>query len=464
MSKELNRKARSQVWTSLELSAVCSKIQDGTHFSPHKSRQFLNGIYPYVTAKNVRPHGLDLADVTFLSESDHKDIYRRCDAAHGDVLLVKDGVNAGDTAINTYEGEISLLSSVCMLRPKPEIMLNTFLRYYLLSPAGNSQLTGEMSGTAIKRIILRKVRDLRVPVTSVDLQRRIVAKIDELFLDLDAGVAALKRVQANLKRYRAAVLKSAVEGKLTAQWRAPDSVPLGELITDLGQGWSPRCDLTREPLPDEWAIIKTTAVQSMHYLDNEAKPLPHAISPRPELEIKHGDFLMTRKGPRIRAGVTCLVRSTRNRLMVCDTVYRFRCKTSIVEPEYLELVLNSPRVLLDIDARKAGINDSGVSLTHYKISSLPIPLPPQDVQRAIIADVSAAVSVAETMEQLLRSQLTRSTRLCQAILKHAFEGKLVPQDPADEPVDIQGNGPPQGGGAPESNSKGSTARGRSRRA
>ena len=62
-----------------------------------------------------------------------------------------------------------------------------------------------------------------MPFAPLNEQRRIVAKIEELFSDLDAGVAALKRAKANLKRYRAAVLKAAVEGKLTEEWRAEAS-------------------------------------------------------------------------------------------------------------------------------------------------------------------------------------------------------------------------------------------------
>ena len=74
-------------------------------------------------------------------------------------------------------------------------------------------------------------------------QRRIVAKIEELFSDLDAGVVALERVRANLKRYRAAVLKAAVEGKLTEDWRAqhpdtePASVLLERILADRRRQW-----------------------------------------------------------------------------------------------------------------------------------------------------------------------------------------------------------------------------------
>ena len=84
---------------------------------------------------------------------------------------------------------------------------------------------------------------LLVPVPPLNEQRRIVAKIEELFSDLDAGVVALERVRANLKRYRATVLKAAVEGKLTEDWRAqhpntePASVLLERILTERRRQW-----------------------------------------------------------------------------------------------------------------------------------------------------------------------------------------------------------------------------------
>lgn len=89
----------------------------------------------------------------------------------------------------------------------------------------------------------RYLRDSEFPVAPLAEQRRIVAKIEELFSDLDAGVAALERVKANLKRYRAAVLKAAVEGKLTAQWRAkhpntePASILLERILAERRKKW-----------------------------------------------------------------------------------------------------------------------------------------------------------------------------------------------------------------------------------
>ena len=95
-------------------------------------------------------------------------------AKKGDVLLVKDGVNTGDVAINTLDGEISLLSSVCMLRPSASLLSSGYLRHYLRSPQGNRSLIGRMTGTAIRRIILRRIKQTPVVFCSLACQNRIV--------------------------------------------------------------------------------------------------------------------------------------------------------------------------------------------------------------------------------------------------------------------------------------------------
>jgi hypothetical protein len=140
----------------------------------------------------------------------HREIYKRCNVQKGDVLYIKDGVTTGIATVNTLDEEFSLLSSVALLKPRPDVLDSLFLKYYLNSPEGFRNMTGQMTGTAIKRLILLKIKAALVPVAPLPEQRRIVAEIEKQF----TRVAALRRVQANLKRYRAAVLKAACEGKL----------------------------------------------------------------------------------------------------------------------------------------------------------------------------------------------------------------------------------------------------------
>ena len=90
---------------------------------------------------------------------------------------------------------------------------------YLFYLLGTLRLKKLDTSTAVPGLNRDRAYECLMPLAPLAEQRRIVAKIEELFSDLDAGVAALERVKANLKRYRAAVLKAAVEGKLTAEWR-----------------------------------------------------------------------------------------------------------------------------------------------------------------------------------------------------------------------------------------------------
>jgi type I restriction enzyme S subunit len=122
--------------------------------------------------------------------------------------------------------------------------------------------------------------------------------------------------------------------------------------------------------------------------------------------------------------------------MVCDTVYRFRCRPEIVNPAYLEIALNTPVVIEAIDRLKSGINDSGVSLTHNKLYAVAIPLPPLAEQEQIVALVEERLSQIDSAEKTIDAELIRSKRLRQSILKRAFEGKLVAQDPNDEPASV----------------------------
>jgi type I restriction enzyme S subunit len=123
--------------------------------------------------------------------------------------------------------------------------------------------------------------------------------------------------------------------------------------------------------------------------------------------------------------------------MLCDTVYRFRCNEEIILPEYLELALNSPAVVQDIDSRKSGINDSGISLNHGRIKSVLVPVPDdKSFQSLIVTRTREMFSIVQHNESLIVDEIRRSEALRQSILKRAYSGRLVAQDPDDEPASV----------------------------
>lgn len=188
-------------WQTKKLRDVCVTIQDGAHESPQ--RQFDSpgkGRFLYITSKNIRNNCLDLGNVSYVEEDFHNRIYPRCKPSVGDVLLTKDGANTGNVTLNTLDEPFSLLSSVCLIKTKPDALKPGFLSYYIQSPDGLESITGQMTGAAIKRIILRDIKLAPIPIPPLSEQRRIVGILDEAF---DGLARATANAEQNLRNARA---------------------------------------------------------------------------------------------------------------------------------------------------------------------------------------------------------------------------------------------------------------------
>lgn len=174
------------------------------------------------------------------------------------------------------------------------------------------------------------------------------------------------------------------------------------------QGWSPQCLASPAPA-HAWGVLKTTAIQAGWFDDTQHKELPDGLAPRPAIEVKVGDLLITCAGPRARCGVPTLVRATRPRLMMSGKMYRFRPEPRL-DAKYLELWLLSPEAQRRIDRMKTGISDSGLNLTHSRFLQLPVPHPEPVEQRRIVAileehlsDLGGAASSLDLADVRLRA-------------------------------------------------------------
>ena len=164
-------------WKTKTLDEVCSKITDGTHNSPPNSAQ---GEFKYITAKNIKPWGLDLTDITFVSADIHRDIFSRCNPCKGDVLYIKDGATTGIAILNPLEEEFSLLSSVALLKPLNTEITSEYLCYAMNSPKMYAFVRGKMDGAAITRITLKKIKEFPISFPPLEEQDDITARLDSL--------------------------------------------------------------------------------------------------------------------------------------------------------------------------------------------------------------------------------------------------------------------------------------------
>ena len=257
-------------------------------------------------------------------------------------------------------------------------------------------------------------KELDIP--SVPEQKRIVARIEELFSELDNGVATLQNVREQVSRYRYAAIENAIPYS--------NLRTIAECIVDMGQGWSPKCERQNTIDDETWAVIKTTAVQPCCFEFEENKVLPTSLVPREKHEIQVGDILITRAGPKSRCGVCCMVRKTKKRLLNCDKVYRIKVNSAVLLPEYLEYVLNSPGFIKEIALCKTGGNDSGLNLTQNRFLSIQIPVPTISEQKRIIHEIEARLSICDSIEKTVDTALQQAEAMRQSILKQAFEGRL----------------------------------------
>ena len=160
-------------WQLLRLEGASVKVQDGTHFSPKST----SGPRRYVTSKNIRFGFLDLTDCGWISEAEHREIYKRCDVQKHDILLTKDGANTGNAALNILDEEFSLLSSVALIRCRRGLSHYDFLLNYLISPLGQKRLKDMMSGNAITRLTLQKIKNFVIPLPPFDEQINIAEQL-----------------------------------------------------------------------------------------------------------------------------------------------------------------------------------------------------------------------------------------------------------------------------------------------
>lgn len=196
-------------WEEKNLGDVCSKITDGTHNSPTNS---LTGEYMYVTAKNIKDTGIDLSNITYVTKEIHKEIYSRCDVVYGDVLYIKDGATAGIATINTLKEEFSMLSSVALIRADLKLATNEFIKTYL--NYRKKEILKNISGSAITRLTLSKIKNIAISLPSLPEQHEIVRLIDDLLARERSAQQATEQALASIDLMKKSILARAFRGEL----------------------------------------------------------------------------------------------------------------------------------------------------------------------------------------------------------------------------------------------------------
>ncbi len=442
-----------------------------------------------LSAVNIFKNKIHFSTYRLISEDSFIKEDQRTDIKSGDVLLTIVGAIGRAAVVPEKCEKFTLQRSVAVI--KPILLDSRFLMYQLEESRISNFFKNNARGTAQKGIYLRTLGSTEIWLPSLNEQRRIVAKIEALFAELEAGVASLKTAQAQLKTYRQALLKHAFAGKLTEAWRTAHADELEDATTLLRRiqaerqaryeaetavwegngrvGKKPRPPQELPPLtpaelnglpelPAGWAWVKLGEAFGIY------------VGATPSRKIQDywgGDIHWVSSGE----VAFCRIRQTK------ETITEFGYANSSTDIHPIGTVMlgmigegktRGQAAILDIEAthnqntaairvsetdcspeclfhylfmqyemtRRIGSGNNQKALNKERVSEMRFPLSPIAEQRKIIEIIDEKLSEVDQLEQTIIAALQQAEALRLSILKKAFSGQLVPQDPTDEPASV----------------------------
>ncbi len=426
--------------------------------TPSKSNpKFWNGSIPWFTVKDMRTRrptdSVDHISEDAVNKSATNIIPK-------DTVIIATRIGLGKVIRVPFASAIN--QDLKALIASPEIDKG-YLEYWIMSIADYLENMG--SGTTVKGIRLETLRELPFPFAPLEQQKAIVQEIEKQFSRLDEAVAGLKRAKANLKRYKAAVLKAAVEGKLTEEWRKehPDVEPASELLKRIlaerkkkweeehpGKKYKEPAAPDTSNLPDlpegwVWATIEQVAIKVQYGSSaktnedqdgipiirmgnifegrlklDDLKYLPKNHSEFPELLLKESDLLFNRTNSPELVGKTAVYKDMPKPCSFASYLIRVQFDNS-ARSNFVSYYINSNagrrwiKSVVSQQVGQANVNGS-------KLQALSVPFPPDAEQEKIAEEIENYCSVIDEIEKVIEINLKRVERLRQSILQKAFSG------------------------------------------
>ena len=404
---------------------------------------------PYLRNINVRWGSFHLSDVA--SMDIRPDELERVLARNGDVIACEGG-EPGRAAVWRREQPVALQKALHRIRPHQGVCAE-YLAFFLRHLATSGTLASLFTGTTIKHLPQEKLRLVVVPLPPTEEQKRIVTAIEEALSKLDAGEAGLRTTRQLLKRMRQSVLDSAVAGRLVPQ--DPADPAARDLLDDLGVEMQIDASLPAVPPAWSWARVQDVGVVD---LGRQRSPKYHSgDNMKPYLRVANvfedridtsdvmemhfepeafersrlapGDILLNEGQSPELLGRPAMYRGEPQQVAFTNSLLRFRASTAI-EPEWALLVfrhhMHSGRF-----TRESRITTNIAHLSAARFKSVEFPVPPLEEQRRVIGEFARLSSFLASCEQAIDACCARSAALRRSVLKAAFEGQLVPQNPAD---------------------------------
>lgn len=371
------------------------------------------GYIPILRANNIQSDELDFHDLVWVREERISKEQLLC---VGDVVVATSSGSkhlVGKTASFHVKQKISCGAFCAILRPK-SLIDNLFFKYFFQTQSYRKHISSMAKGSNINNLKNADLANMQIPVPPMAEQKRIVKKIEELFAVIDKSIKSLNETKEQLVQYRQSVLAH----YLNTQSGSPTT--LGDIIT-----------------PRKERIVFNGHNGNIPFLGLDCIA-PNSLSPFKSNLLKNTKstgFMFYKNDVlygRMRSYLNKVFKAEFEGAASAEFIV-FPANNKIL-PDYLKYTLHQQR-FVEFATKNASGDRPRVKFTE-DLADFPLNLPSLPEQKAIVAKIESAFSAADKAEKAISSALEQAKQLKQSILKRAFEGKLVPQDPNDKPVDL----------------------------
>ena len=403
-------------WVKVKLGDIANTITKGSTPTTYGFIYLDKGI-PFIKIENIENDKISHRSIKQFISNEAHEYQSRSQLQEGDILFSIAGTIGKTCVVTKNDIPSNTNQALSIIRGTNKCLLPKFLKLQFLSILSTA-VKKKARGGAMSNISLNDLKKMDILLPSIREQNRIVEKIEELFSDLDKATEDLKKTQEQLKIYRQAVLKAAFEGTLIKNFKYTE-ISLskfehkggGTPSTKKREYWNGNIN---------WITSANIDKKNRIHFDKKISQLG-VINSSTNIIPKNSVIIVTRVG----LGKVAVNDE--------DTAINQDCQGIIcnsIEPYYLMWYLKS--IANEFIFKGQGTTINGITIS--KLVDTIIKVPEKEIQKQIVNEIESRLSVCDKLEDTIQQSLKKIEYLRQSILKKAFEGKLVSQDPNDLPA------------------------------